>query len=59
MDCSICYLPFDLKENLPLVLNCGHTFCKMCLDNFTQKCIELKIDFSCPFCKKLFKISNH
>jgi hypothetical protein len=31
MECDICMDNFDLNDKLPLILECGHTFCKSCL----------------------------
>lgn len=32
MECSICLENFDRELKLPILLECGHTFCKSCLD---------------------------
>lgn len=36
--CSICDDPYDANSRTPLVLKCGHTFCKRCItQGFQQK----------------------
>jgi len=42
-----------LEGNLPLVIKCGHTFCKNCIHNKSK-------DTSCPLCgiNINFKIEN-
>lgn len=42
--CSICFEAFDNEINLPLVLCCGHTFCKPCLEKYTNKLFLCPID---------------
>lgn len=44
--CSICYSKYSLTNNTPLVLTCGHTFCKACVAKMTK----------CPHCRQ--KISS-
>jgi hypothetical protein len=40
--CPVCVYHYDHKEKLPLILGCGHTFCKMCVSQFA----------SCPMCRR-------
>lgn len=40
--CSICYSKFSITNNIPLVLTCGHTFCKTCVAKMTK----------CPHCRQ-------
>ena len=38
ISCQICVEEFySKKEKIPIVLNCGHTICKQCLDNNLKK----------------------
>lgn len=39
MECNICFNLYDLKNCAfyPLILDCGHTFCKSCIRNLLQK----------------------
>ena len=43
--CSICCEYFDHKEHLPLLLNCGHTFCKECLRSPTFELRQARLKF--------------
>lgn len=37
-NCKICQSPFDLSENLPVILpTCGHTYCKQCLERMLRQ----------------------
>ena len=38
ISCQICNeLFYSHQEKIPIVLNCGHTLCKHCLDNILKK----------------------
>ena len=41
--CSICYGKYSQNTHVPLVLTCGHTFCKECVSKVTK----------CPYCRKI------
>lgn len=41
--CVICYLKFDIKIHIPFILECGHTFCRICLASYDKS--------SCLLCK--------
>ncbi|OMJ68998.1 hypothetical protein SteCoe_33406 [Stentor coeruleus] len=43
--CTICYCKYSLKTNTPLVLTCGHTFCKACVTKMT-KCPQCRLIIS-------------
>lgn len=32
-ECSLCILPYDSTEHFPMILDCGHTYCKKCIDD--------------------------
>jgi hypothetical protein len=36
-ECSICFNDFNEHNNRPLILPCGHTFCKACIQQQQQK----------------------
>lgn len=36
-DCSICFNTFNEHKHRPLVLPCGHTFCKACLQRERER----------------------
>ena len=44
--CENCQNLFDIKNNLPYILNCGHTICEKCLNilEFKNNKIECNID---------------
>ena len=46
MECPSCYEYFDGETRVPRNLNCGHTFCEMCLVKIEQQ----RLTF-CPLCK--------
>ena len=37
MECGICLHPFDSLNHLPLVVPCGHTICKLCIDDIFRQ----------------------
>ena len=41
--CSICYSKYSQNSHIPLVLTCGHTFCKECVLRVSK----------CPLCRKI------
>ena len=49
MNCAICFSAYDLKENIPSILSCGHTYCKLCLETYSKKFSNY---LNCPFCKE-------
>ncbi|KAF8362337.1 hypothetical protein PRIPAC_89260 [Pristionchus pacificus] len=53
--CSICFETFDSIKCIPRVLDCGHTFCEVCLLN-EKLCPKNQI--KCPNCSKIHKVSN-
>lgn len=36
-ECEICACPYDLEEQVPNVLQCGHTFCKRCITRDSER----------------------
>ena len=60
LECPICYESFNIVENVPYVLWCGHTLCKNCILGLQWAIVKLptqqiKIPFfiSCPWCHLL------
>ena len=43
--CSLCSEPFDDKERVPILLDCAHSYCKLCLRTSHSR---LK---TCPTCR--------
>ncbi|XWS32932.1 hypothetical protein CRYUN_Cryun22dG0033200 [Craigia yunnanensis] len=60
LECSICCESFNIVENIPYVLWCGHTLCKNCIlglqwavVKFPTLPIQLPLFISCPWCNLL------
>ena len=49
--CDMCNIIFDLTSHEPLMLKCGHTFCKRCISYRTNN-PEKNINKMCPLDKK-------
>lgn len=44
--CELCFETYNAEERKPLVLNCGHTYCKECINKIMKSNPKL-----CPTCK--------
>ncbi|XP_014492866.1 uncharacterized protein LOC106755266 [Vigna radiata var. radiata] len=60
LECPICWESFNIVENVPYVLWCGHTLCKNCVlglqwavVNFPTQQIRIPFFISCPWCHLL------
>ncbi|XP_052196877.1 uncharacterized protein LOC127804139 [Diospyros lotus] len=60
LECPICWESFNIVENVPYVLWCGHTLCKNCIlglqwavVKFPTLPIQLPLFVSCPWCNFL------
>ncbi|PKA59869.1 hypothetical protein AXF42_Ash015927 [Apostasia shenzhenica] len=60
LECPICWESFNIVENVPYVLWCGHTLCKNCVlglqwavVKFPSIPIQLPLFISCPWCHLL------
>ncbi|KAL0381026.1 UNVERIFIED_CONTAM: hypothetical protein Sangu_0166900 [Sesamum angustifolium] len=60
LECPICWESFNLVENIPYVLWCGHTLCKHCIlglqwavVKFPTLPLQLPLLISCPWCNVL------
>ncbi|CAM8882172.1 unnamed protein product [Rhodiola kirilowii] len=60
LECPICWESFNIVENVPYVLWCGHTICKNCV--LGLQCASMKVSnqkiqipffISCPWCHLL------
>ena len=51
--CDLCNIIFDLNIHAPLMLKCGHTFCKRCI-SLKSNSLDKNLNKSCP----LDKIKN-
>lgn len=57
LECPICWESFNIVENVPYVLWCGHTLCKNCvlglqsaILSFSSQKIQIPFFISCPWC---------
>lgn len=57
LDCPICWESFNIVENVPYVLWCGHTLCKNCVMGLQRAVVklptfpmQLPLFISCPWC---------
>lgn len=51
MECGVCLEEFDEKEKQPIMLECGHTLCKECVEsiyNMTKHCPIDRQEFKRP-----------
>ncbi|XP_059655743.1 uncharacterized protein LOC132302803 [Cornus florida] len=60
LECPICWESFNIVENVPYVLWCGHTICKNCVLGlkwtvlkFYNQQIKIPLFISCPWCNSL------
>lgn len=45
--CEICFNTYDEKTFIPKVLDCGHSFCNICITNMLKR-----LQMKCPNCRK-------
>ncbi|KAI5442879.1 hypothetical protein KIW84_011779, partial [Lathyrus oleraceus] len=60
LECPVCWESFNIVENVPYVLWCGHTLCKNCIlglqwavVKFPTLPVQLPLFISCPWCSLL------
>lgn len=60
LECPICHESFNIVENVPYVLWCGHSLCKSCIlgchwavMKFPPLPVQLPLFMSCPWCNLL------
>ncbi|KAK9112073.1 hypothetical protein Scep_019592 [Stephania cephalantha] len=60
LECPICWESFNIVENVPYVLWCGHSLCKNCVlglqwavVKFPSLPVQLPLFISCPWCHLL------
>lgn len=60
LECPICWEHFNVVENVPYVLWCGHSLCKNCIlglqraiIRFSTLLLQLPLFVSCPWCNLL------
>ena len=47
--CGLCYETYNANDRKPLVLNCGHTYCKQCISMVKKS--NQNNNCQCPTCK--------
>ncbi|XP_058077369.1 E3 ubiquitin-protein ligase KEG [Magnolia sinica] len=54
--CSVCQMRYDEEERVPLLLQCGHGFCKDCLSRMFSASPDTTL--SCPRCRHISTVGN-
>ncbi|KAB7493916.1 E3 ubiquitin-protein ligase KEG [Armadillidium nasatum] len=50
--CGICFDEYESKEKIPMSMKCGHTYCKLCIDEL------LSTNPECPSCRESISKSS-
>ncbi len=54
IECHICSERYNTTIKMPKILNCGHTFCKECLN----KSLKYTKELSCSICRQITNIND-
>lgn len=54
--CSVCQTRYNEEERVPLLLQCGHGFCKECLSRMFSASLDTSL--SCPRCRHVSVVGN-
>lgn len=54
--CSVCHLRYNEVERVPMLLDCGHGFCKSCLSRMFAASTDISL--SCPRCRHSTVVGN-
>lgn len=54
--CSVCQNKFDEEDRCPLLLQCGHSFCRECLSKMFTDSQDSSL--SCPRCRHVSTVGN-
>ncbi|XP_021899941.1 E3 ubiquitin-protein ligase KEG-like isoform X1 [Carica papaya] len=54
--CSVCQTRYNEEERVPLLLQCGHGFCKECLSKMFSASTDTTL--SCPRCRHVSVVGN-
>ncbi|OMJ73819.1 hypothetical protein SteCoe_27401 [Stentor coeruleus] len=57
-NCTICYYRYSHISHIPLILSCGHTFCKTCITKIT-KCPQCRNNISSTAINRLLLQKKH
>lgn len=50
IECAVCFLPYTENIRCPISLTCGHTFCRLCVDQLTSNNYQQQ-RVKCPTCR--------
>lgn len=52
-ECQLCYMKYDLPDDMYTMLTCKHTACRICLESYlTIEITESRTDIACPQCSE-------
>eukprot|EP00252_Welwitschia_mirabilis_P017854 TRINITY_DN3975_c0_g1_i1.p1 TRINITY_DN3975_c0_g1~~TRINITY_DN3975_c0_g1_i1.p1 ORF type:complete len:1637 (-),score=359.35 TRINITY_DN3975_c0_g1_i1:440-5350(-) len=54
--CTVCQITYNEEERVPMMLQCGHSFCKECLSHMFSESVDDTLQ--CPRCRQLSKVGN-
>lgn len=54
--CSVCQTRYNEEERVPLLLQCGHGFCKECLSRMFSSSSDANL--TCPRCRHVSTVGN-
>lgn len=54
--CSVCQLTYNEEDRVPMMLQCGHSFCKECLSHMFSVSVDNTL--LCPRCRQPSKVGN-
>ncbi|XP_065867744.1 E3 ubiquitin-protein ligase KEG isoform X2 [Euphorbia lathyris] len=54
--CSVCQTRYNEEERVPLLLQCGHGFCKECLSRMFSSSLDTTL--ACPRCRHVSVVGN-
>jgi len=54
--CSVCQTRYNEEERVPLLLQCGHGFCKECLSRMFSSSSDATL--TCPRCRHVSTVGN-
>ncbi|GBG60914.1 hypothetical protein CBR_g16035 [Chara braunii] len=54
--CSVCQMTYNEDDRAPMMLTCGHSFCKECLAHLFAESSDHTLP--CPRCRQISKVGN-
>ena len=56
-ECNVCLEVYEASgSNVPMLLDCGHTFCFSCISSFI---ISSNLTINCPMCNRKTKLKKN